>query len=79
MVDDFTLVDLIAQREAVRSHLRGRTEAAILEWLRARGRLSSFESAGRTFYEFESRAGCRAQFFFDSDELIFVGDHTTFR
>lgn len=77
-MDDFALVDLLAQRDAVRLHLRGRTEPEIVDWLRARGRLSSIESAGRTIYEFESRAGCSARFFFDSGDLIFLGDHTTF-
>ena len=38
-MNDFQLVDLVSQREAVRDHLRGKSNEEILHWLAARGQL----------------------------------------
>jgi hypothetical protein len=75
---EFYLVDLVSQRDAVRDHLRGRSKEGVLQWLAARGLLEQQDVSGRAVFHFESHAGRRATFFFDGDDLVFVGDHTTF-
>jgi hypothetical protein len=77
-MDDFCLIDLVSQREAVREHLKGRSTAEIVRRLAGRGRLDRDTFAGREAFFFESAAGLRAAFLFDGDALVFVGDHTTF-
>ena len=75
---NFQLIDLVSQREAVRQHLKGWPGDDIVEWIAARGELSQRIIQGRETYFFESAAGRRAVFFFDGNEMVFVGDHTTF-
>jgi hypothetical protein len=76
----FHLVDLVSQRAAVRDHLSGKSPAEILTWLAAKGRVTRIptQAGAAETYEFESPEGFRAAFFFDSDGIVFVGDHTTF-
>ena len=76
---DFHLIDLISQREAVRQHLRGWSVEEIIAWLAARGRVDKRSISGRETFFFESAVGHQAAFFFDGNEMIFLGDHTTFR
>lgn len=77
-MNDFQLIDLVSQREAVRDCLRGKSDEEILRWLADRGRLVRQDIAGRAHFHFESHSGRRAIFFFDRGDLVFVGDHTTF-
>jgi hypothetical protein len=78
-VTDFHLIDLVSQREAVRQHLRDSPVCDILLWLAARGQLRRTMISGRETFFFETAVGRQAVFFFDGDEMIFFGDHTTFR
>ena len=75
---NFRLIDLVSQREAVREQVKGWSRASVVDWLAVRGRLSSHIVQAREVFFFESAAGCRATFFFDGDEMVFVGDHSTF-
>jgi len=77
-MNDFQLVDLVSQREAVRDYLRGKSDEEVLQWLADRGQLVRQDIAGRAHFQFESHAGRRATFFFDNGDLVFVGGHTTF-
>jgi len=76
-MSEFHIVDLISQREAVREHSRGWSAEEVVAWLATRGRLSKRAIAGQDVFYFESAAGREAVFFFDGDQLVFVGDHTT--
>jgi hypothetical protein len=77
-MSDFHIVDLIMQREAVRQHTRGWSSGEVVAWLASRGHLYRRNIVGRETYFFESGIGLEAAFFFDGDEIVFVGDHTTF-
>ena len=77
-MSEFHVVDLVSQRDAVREHVRGRSEAEIVSWLATQGRLVREDVGGREVFVFETAAGRRATFFFDNAELVFVGDHATF-
>jgi ankyrin repeat protein len=77
-VRDFQLVDLVSQREAVRRHLMDWSVANIVAWLAERGELTKRSVSGRDVFYFRSTAGREAVFFFDGDEMVFVGDHMTF-
>jgi hypothetical protein len=77
-VRDFQLVDLVSQREAVRQHVKGWSVADIVAWLAAHGELTKRSVSGREVFYFQSAVGREAVFFFDSDKMVFVGDHTTF-
>ena len=78
-VPNFHLIDLISQREAVRHQLKDWPVNDIVEWIAARGDLSKRTILGRETYFFESAVGRQAVFFFDGNEIIFFGDHTTFK
>ena len=75
---DFRLIDLVSQREAVRQRVKGWAADDVVAWLSARGQLSKRTVSDREIFSFESTAGRHATFFFDGDEMVFVGDHTTF-
>jgi hypothetical protein len=77
-MNEFHIVDLISQREAVRQHSRGWLAGELVAWLATRGRLCKRNVAGRDTFFFESAAGREAAFFLDGDQIVFVGDHTTF-
>lgn len=77
-MSEFHIVDLVSQREAVRRHSRGWSADEVVAWLAARGRLCRRNIAGQDLFFFESAVGCEAVFFFDGDQIVFVGDHTTF-
>ena len=74
----FHLIDLVSQRDAVRQHLKGWTADDILAWLAARGQVSKISTSGPDTFLFESAIGCQAAFFFNGDDMVFVGDNTTF-
>jgi len=77
-MSEFHIVDLISQREAIRQHSRGWSADEVVAWLATRGRLHKRNIAGRDTFFFESAAGREAVFFFDGDQIVFVGEHTTF-
>jgi hypothetical protein len=79
--DTFHLVDLVSQAVAVQSLLRGRSAEEKIQWLSAHG---SIEPLPKTqpdwpqlywFYSLVTPACC---FFLDGDEIVFMGDQTTF-
>jgi hypothetical protein len=78
-VTDFHLIDLVSQREAVRQHVMGWSVEDIVRWLAMRGKVSKRSISGQQIFFFESAIGRQAGFFFDNDEMVFIGDHTTFR
>jgi len=75
---DFRIIDLVSQRDAVREYTEGWSRADVVAWLADQGRLSWRTISGRETFFFESSAGLHATFFFDGDEVVFVGDHHTF-
>lgn len=77
-MSEFHIVDLISQREAVRQHSRGWSADEVTAWLATRGHLYKRNIAGRDTFFFASAVGREAVFFFDGDQIVFVGDHTTF-
>lgn len=76
LMNEFHVVDLVSQREAVRQYIRGWSRERVLSWLASRGTLQSFAISGRDHYSFESAVGLRATFFFGPEGLVFVGDHS---
>jgi hypothetical protein len=74
-MSEFHIVDLLSQREAVRKHSRGWSADEVVAWLATRGRLSKRNISGQDVFYFESAAGREAVFFFDGDQLVFVGEH----
>ena len=77
-MNDFHIVDLVSQREAVRQHVRNWPVDEVVAWLAARGRLYKRNIMGRAHFYFESGVGLQAAFFFDGDQMVFCGYHTTF-
>jgi hypothetical protein len=74
-MSDFHIVDLIAQREAVRQHTRGWSCAEVVAWLASRGHLYTRNVMGRRdIFFFESGVGLEAVFFFDGDQIVFIGE-----
>jgi hypothetical protein len=83
MSGSFALLDLISQGVAVQRFLKGVPAEQKLAWIGSHGRLheivfSTHVPERRPVYCFESRVGLEAKFFIDGDELVFIGDHTTF-
>jgi len=77
-MSEFHVVDLVSQREAVRQYARNWTADKVVAWLATRGRLYKRNIMGRDHFYFESAAGLQAVFFFDGDQMVFCGYHTTF-
>lgn len=78
--DSFHLLDLESQAEAVQSLLAGRPIEAKVAWFAAHGKLSTRPSrapGAKQVYSFESNIGLECLFFIDGDDLVFIGDHTT--
>ena len=78
----FRLVDLVSQRHAVRLLLAECAQEQKLLWLAQYGEISeipSLDSEGAIAYRFESRVGLVASFFFGDDDIVFLGEHSTFR
>ena len=77
----FQVIDLVSQRDAIRNHLMGKSEKEKLAWLSEKGgvlKLPKYEENLEQIYQFTSCLGRVALFFFDENEIIFVGDHHTF-
>ena len=81
MSESFQLLDLTSQAVAVQRLLRGRSVREKLDWIAAKGQLErvavSLLNVPQT-YRFVSTIGMECLFFIDGDELVFIGDHTTF-
>ena len=78
--DTFHLLDLASQAEAVQALLVGRPLDEKVAWFQAHGKLSPLPSklaGARQVYSFESNSGMQCVFFIDNDDLVFVGDNTT--
>ena len=81
MSASFHLLDLTSQAIAVQRLLRGRSAQEKLDWLGARGHLNQMVTSlanARPVYRFVSIIGMDCVFFIDGDELVFIGDNTTY-
>lgn len=81
MCGHFAVIDLISQGRAVQRLLNGMPLHEKLAWLAVHGKLSaasSREGFPQAYY-FESNIGLCCCFFFQGDDLFFIGDNTTFR
>ena len=79
MSGTFTLLDLPSQAIAVQRILTGKREQEKLSWLSSQGEVSPGPFGGsRQTYWFVSLSGHECAFFFDNDEIVFLGDHTTY-
>ncbi|MEM9770969.1 MAG: hypothetical protein AAF889_05120, partial [Cyanobacteria bacterium P01_D01_bin.73] len=61
----------------VQKHLHGQSRIEIISWLSSKGALEAKNIKGTEVFCFQSSAGLRACFFFDRNDLIFFGDHST--
>lgn len=78
--NDFHLIDLGSQANAVQQLLKGRPAEEKLAWLAERGDLSLAYAADGRFpdtYAFRSRLGFEIAFFLRDDLFVFIGDSTT--
>ena len=78
----FQVIDLMSQRDAIKEHLKGKSENEKLSWLSSKGdvlKLPKNDENMKQVYQFTSGLGNVALFFFDENEIIFIGDHHTFR
>ena len=79
-MNDFKIFDILSQREAIKEQLNGKSKEEKLSWLGDRGKVSQHIISDIEHYIFESSTGMKAGFFFDAeDEIIFIGEHTTFK
>jgi hypothetical protein len=81
MSEPFHLLDLVSQAAPVQRHLRGRSHEEKLAWLAAHGRVTERPqtyAAAQRIYEFESGLGRTCFFFLDKDDIVFIGEQTTF-
>jgi len=82
MSDSFAVLDLSSQGVAVQERLAGLLEAEKIAWLSLHGSIAAIPKRQADWpqcYRFESRTGLECVFFIDGDELIFIGDHTTYK
>ena len=79
-MSEFHLIDLVSQAREVQKRLSGLSLEEKLEWLASHGTMDRVESSlpERPVFRYETRTGIKCGFFFDGDELVFMGDHTTF-
>ena len=74
----FTVINLASQADAVARYVEGWSKEKILNWLSCQGELERrTDIYGNEYFSFNSRFGFQVNFFLDSDEFLFVGDHTT--
>jgi hypothetical protein len=81
MRDVFPIVDLVSQAAAVQRHIKGWPTQDKLDWLAARGRLTAIvirQRGAPPTFEFESGVGLHCVFFLSGDQIVFLGDQTTF-
>ncbi len=80
-MQDFHLLDLPSQAIAVQHLLKGQSPEEKVAWLAAHGRVALVPTripGTRPTYSFESHIGMQCHFFIDGDEIVFIGDHTTY-
>ena len=76
----FTIINLVSQASAFSRFVEGWTEEQILAYLSRQGKLEwQSHMPGKKVYRFESCVGFPALFFFDEGQLIFIGEHSTFK
>ena len=78
--DTFHLLDLTSQAQAVQALLAGRRQEEKVAWFAAHGKLAALPTrtpGAKQVYSFESNIGMQCLFFIDGDDLVFIGDHTT--
>ena len=78
---DIKILDLISQKDIVKSVISGSSKEESLNWLKTKGELKEVESGVENtaqVYCFKSSIGIEALIFFHKDELTFVSDHGTF-
>ncbi len=78
--EQFHLIDMASQAEAVQAHLSGLPHDAKLQWLAAHGSLDFVPTpvpGYRDVYRFTSYIGFECLFFLDADDFVFLGDPTT--
>lgn len=77
----FQVIDLVSQRDAINEHLNQKTAKEKLAWLGTKGeviQLPRKDDNSKQVYQFTSCLGKVAFFFFNENEIIFVGNHHTF-
>ena len=76
----FVIINLVSQAVAFSRFTQGWTEEQILAYLSRQGELEWLAHLpGKKVYQFKSGVGFQSSFFFDEGEMIFLGDHSTFR
>jgi outer membrane murein-binding lipoprotein Lpp len=81
MSDSFAVLDLSSQGIAVQQRLAKLPEAEKVAWLGRHGSITAIPKHridARQCYRFESVVGLECVFFIDGDDLVFIGDHTTY-
>ncbi len=81
MTNEFHLLDLPSQGNAVERLLTGCSAEEKLAWLSACGEISRVPIRlpnSRPIYRFVSTIGMECVFFIDDDKFVFIGDHTTY-
>lgn len=78
---NFQLIDLRSQAYAVEQLFVGKSETAILEWLKTKGKLEEREQLSSKFtkvFQFSSLFNFEAVFWLENSKFIFIGEHNTF-
>lgn len=79
-MNDFVLVDLDSQADAVAQHIQGWSPKSILDWMNVQGQIQEIPNPynDRAFV-FISKSGIRTRFRFnEKDEIIILRDHSTY-
>lgn len=77
----FYILDLASQGMAIEKLLWGLPHEQKIAWLTARGRVEQIPTqiGFPVTYRFTSTVGLERVFFWGGDELVFIGDHSTYR
>ena len=79
-MNEFVLLDLDSQVDAVAQHTQGWSAKSILDWMRQQGQIKEIPNLynDRAFV-FISKSGIHTRFrFTEKDEIIILRDHTTY-
>jgi hypothetical protein len=75
---EFRVLDLASQAEAVLRHVRGWNRESILDWLSRFGQIEPAHPDNPSVYRFHSSAGISTGFIIeDVGQIILIGDHAT--